>query len=65
MNAREFFYLVSRMRAAQDEYFKTRRAIALIHAKDLEKVCDMEIARVKEIIKQQEEQLKTDGDLTG
>lgn len=50
MNAREFFYLVSRMRNAQKEYFLRRDQRDLRHARALEGEVDREITRTKEII---------------
>lgn len=47
MNAREFFYLVSNMRQAQQNYFKTREQMYLRACKRLEGEVDDEIARVK------------------
>lgn len=46
MNAKEFFNLVSRMREAQKEYFKTRSSLNLRQVKTLEKEIDAEIERV-------------------
>lgn len=46
MKAKEFFNLVSRMREAQKEYFKTRSSLDLRQAKTLEKEIDAEIERV-------------------
>lgn len=54
MNAREFFYLVAQMRAAQSEYFKSRTDRALRMARALEGDVDREIRRVKAIINGQE-----------
>lgn len=50
MTAKEFFYLVSQMRQAQTDYFKTRDQQILRHARMLEKDVDAEIARVKAIV---------------
>lgn len=52
MNAREFFYLVSNMRNAQNEYFKTRDQSYLRAARRLEKEVDEEIRRVKELVQE-------------
>lgn len=49
MNAREFFYLVSNMRQAQNEYFRTRDPKVLRACKAIERDVDEEIARVKDI----------------
>lgn len=43
MNARDFFDLVSEMRASQNEYFKTRSSQSLQKSKELEKKVDAEI----------------------
>ena len=51
MNAREFFDLVSEMRKAQKDYFKTRRTGSLNLSKQLEKQVDDEIQRVNDILK--------------
>lgn len=47
MTAREFFYLVSQMRSAQKEYFKTKDPLAFRRARACENDVDREIARVK------------------
>lgn len=52
MNAREFFYLVSNMRSAQNEYFKTRDQSHLRAARRLENEVDEEIRRVKELVQE-------------
>lgn len=49
MTAREFFYLVSNMRQAQNEYFRTRDPMVLRACKAIERDVDEEIARVKDI----------------
>lgn len=49
MTAREFFYLVSQMREAQNDYFRERDQHTLRRAKALETEVDREIARVKAI----------------
>lgn len=56
MNAREFFDLVSEMRKAQKDYFKTRRTGSLNMSKQLEKQVDDEIRRVNDILKPQPKQ---------
>lgn len=48
--ARAFFDLVSEMRKAQKEYFKTRSSESLTRSKDLERQVDKEIQRVNEIL---------------
>lgn len=50
MNSREFFYLVSEMRNAQTDYFKTRSQRVLAKCRMLEKSVDLEIQRVKLIM---------------
>ena len=50
MTSREFFYLVSNMRQAQIEYFKTKDRAVFRAARRLENDVDAEIARVKEIV---------------
>lgn len=50
MNAREFFYLVSRMREAQRDYFRTREPHLLRVCRKLEMEVDEEIHRVKQIV---------------
>ena len=52
MDAKEFFNLVSRMRAAQKDYFKTRSKSYLEKSKELEKCVDNEIERVNKIIEE-------------
>lgn len=47
MTAREFFYLVSEMRTAQKEYFKSRDQLKLRVCRRLENEVDDEIYRVK------------------
>lgn len=47
MNAREFFYLVCNMRAAQKSYFKDRDPARLRAARALEGDVDREIDRVR------------------
>lgn len=48
--ARVFFDLVSEMRKAQKEYFKTRSSESLTRSKDLERQVDKEIQRANEIL---------------
>lgn len=55
MTAREFFYLVSNMRNAQMEYFQKRDQQLLRVCKYLEGEVDKEIARVKAIVKESEQ----------
>lgn len=56
MNAKEFFYLVSEMRHAQEQYFKTRDRRVLAAAKMLEKEVDAEIDRVRTIVNSEDNQ---------
>lgn len=49
MNPKEFFDLVSQMRQAQRDYFKTRTPQSLQESKRLERLVDSEIDRVKKI----------------
>lgn len=50
MSPREFFYLTSNMRRAQQQYFATRKPEHLRAARRLEREVDAEIQRVKDII---------------
>ena len=50
MNARQFFDLVSQMRDAQKEYFRTKKQSTLKKSIELEKQVDDEILRVKIIL---------------
>lgn len=50
MNSREFFYLVANMRAAQQQYFKSRDQLVLRAARKLEGEVDREIKRVREVL---------------
>ena len=50
MNARDFFDLVSDMRQAQKDYFRTRDKEILVKSKELEKRVDDEIKRVTTIL---------------
>lgn len=54
MSPREFFDLVTKMRGAQREYFKTRSASALGKSKSLEEAVDKEISRVLKIMIERE-----------
>lgn len=51
--AKAFFDLVSDMRKAQKEYFKTRSSQALTKSKDLERKVDAEIDRANDIYQRQ------------
>ena len=50
MSVKEFFVLVSEMRAMQREYFKTRTNKTLEQSKVLERMVDDEIKRVNNIL---------------
>ncbi len=52
MNAKQFFYEVSRLRALQKSYFQTRSPEALRASKRQEKTIDNEIARVNKLIQE-------------
>lgn len=54
MNAKDFFFLVSSMRKAQKNYFRTRTTEALNQSKSLEKQVDAEIQRVNDIINEKQ-----------
>lgn len=54
MTAKEFFNLVSKMRKAQKEYFRTKSASALKFARYYEAEVDAEIQRVEKIVKEKE-----------
>lgn len=54
MNARDFFYLVAECRSAQINYFKTHDPKVFRAARKLENELDREIARVREIVQQQD-----------
>lgn len=53
MNAREFFYLVKQMRAAQRQYFANRDQRTLRAARALEGDVDREILRVMDLLNQE------------
>lgn len=53
MNAKEFFYLVAQMRAAQKQYLKTRDRLTFRACRALENDVDREIARVRSVINDQ------------
>lgn len=53
MTAKEFFYLVAEMRAAQKSYFETRDRKVFRAARALENDVDREIARVRKIVNEQ------------
>lgn len=55
MNNKEFFDLVSKMRAKQKEYFKYRNKTLLNESKDLEKQVDDEISRVNDVLSKRRE----------
>lgn len=50
MTAREFFYLVAEMRAAQKAYFETHSSSVFRACRALENNVDREIRRVREIV---------------
>lgn len=50
MTPKEFFYLVSQMRSAQKEYFKSRAPQVLRAARHYEDAVDLEIRRVNEVL---------------
>ena len=50
MTAKEFFYLVAEMRAAQNAYFETRSRTVFRACRALENDVDREIRRVREIL---------------
>lgn len=55
MNNKEFFDLVSNMRAKQKEYFKYRSNTLLKESKALEKQVDDEISRVNDVLSKRKE----------
>lgn len=54
MNSREFFFYVAEMRDAQRRYFKDRDRAVFRAARKLENIVDAEIARVQEILRNQD-----------
>lgn len=61
MDAKSFFYLVSEMRDAQRNYFRTRDRKVFVAARVLEDQVDKEIMRVKSVVaKNESEQQKQD-----
>ena len=52
MNAKDFFDLVSQMRNAQKNYFRTKAVDYLAESKRLEKAVDSEISRVNNLLAQ-------------
>lgn len=50
MDAKTFFYLVSEMRDAQRNYFRTRDRKVFVAARALEDQVDKEIRRVKAVV---------------
>lgn len=54
MSPKEFFDKVSRMRAAQKEYFRTRSGRALSDSKRLEQEIDAEIERVNKVMEEKQ-----------
>lgn len=61
MTSREFFYCVSNMREAQRNYFRTRDRHDFLRARACENEVDREIARVRELIRAQEQKNMPDG----
>lgn len=57
MNAREFFYLVANMRAAQKRYFETKDRAVFRCARKLENEVDAEVNRVKAIMENKENEV--------
>lgn len=55
MTHEEFFYNVAQMRDAQKRYFQNRDRRVFLACRKLENIIDHEIARVKDIISQEEE----------
>lgn len=55
MTPEEFFYNVAQMRDAQKRYFQNRDRRVFLACRKLENIIDHEIARVKDILSQQEE----------
>ena len=55
MTPEEFFYNVAQMRDAQKRYFQNRDRRVCLACRKLENIIDHEIARVKDILSQQEE----------
>lgn len=59
MDAKSFFYLVSEMRSAQRNYFRSRDRSVFLAARVLEDQVDKEIMRVKSVVaKNESEQQK-------
>lgn len=54
MTPEEFFYNVAQMRDAQKRYFQSRDRRVFLACRKLENIIDNEIARVKDIISQQD-----------
>lgn len=54
MTPEEFFYNVAQMRDAQKRYFQNRDRRVFLACRKLENIIDHEIARVKDIISQQD-----------
>lgn len=51
MDAKEFFYQVAEMRAAQKAYFSTRSPAVFRACRKLENLIDAEIDRVRQIVR--------------
>lgn len=56
MTAKEFFYLVAEMRAAQQAYFQTRSREVFWACRKLENKVDREIKRVRSTLNQSEQE---------
>lgn len=56
MTARDFFYLVAEMRSAQVAYFKNRDSKVFRAARKLENEVDKEIARVRQVLSQYDQE---------
>lgn len=54
MTPEEFFYNVAQMRDAQKRYFQSRDRRVFLACRKLENIIDNEIARVKDIVSQQD-----------
>lgn len=60
MNAREFFYLVAQMRAAQKTYLETHNPQAFRACRALENDVDREIRRVRSIVNENQDNANQD-----
>lgn len=55
MDARQFYLMVTKMRKAQRDYFRTRSQRSLNESKQLEKLVDAEIERVERVTREEAE----------